>query len=107
ASVALGAWREHIPYSKSIDVEETKDGLIYCASTAGLFTYNKTNGEINVLSRLSELSDQEFASIEYDKVTGVLLIAYLNSNIDIIYPDKTIMNLPDIKLKNIVGGKSI
>jgi hypothetical protein len=107
ASVALGAWREHIPYSKSIDVEETNDGLIYCASTAGLFTYNKTNGEINVLSRLSELSDQEFASIEYDKVTGVLLIAYVNSNIDIIYPDKTIMNLPDIKLKNIVGGKSI
>jgi ligand-binding sensor domain-containing protein len=107
AKVAVGGWREHIPYSKAIDVEESNDGMIYCASSAGLFSYNKSNGEVNAFSRLTELSDLEVALIEYDRATGVLIVAYLNSNIDIIYPDKTILNLPDIKQKNIVGGKHI
>lgn len=107
ASLALGTWREHIPYNKAIDIAINNDGLIYCASSFGLFTYSNSTGELNVLSRLQELSDQQIAEIEYDKSTGVLIVAYANSNIDLIYPDKTVVNLPDIKVKNIIGGKNI
>ncbi len=106
-TVSLGGWREHTPFTKAIDVTEDKNGLVYCASKFGLFTYSKNDGELNTLSRLKELSDLEISTIEYDPLTGVLLVAYENSNIDIIYPDKNVVNLPDIKQKNIIGGKRI
>jgi hypothetical protein len=107
SNLAIGAWREHPPFNKAIEVTENNDGLIYCASKFGLFTYNKHDGEINILSRLKELSDLEIGTMRFDPVTGILLIAYQNSNIDLIYSDKTVVNIPDIKLKNIIGGKHI
>ena len=106
-TVSIGNWREHVPYNKAIEVAEDNNGLIYCATQFGVFTYSKSDGELNRLSRLKELSDQEVNTIRYDKPTGVLLIAYANSNIDMIYSDKTVVNLSDIKQKNIVGGKQI
>ena len=106
-SVSIGSWREHTPFMKGIDVAEDNKGQIYCASQFGVFTYSKNDGELNTLSRLKELSDLEVTTIRFDGLTKVLLIAYENSNIDIIFPDKNVVNLPDIKLKNIVGGKRI
>ena len=106
-SVSIGSWREHIPYVKAIDVAEDNKGSVYCASQFGVFTYSKNDGEINTLSRLKELSDIEVTQIHWDELTGVLLIAYENSNLDLIYSDKNVVNLPDIKLKNIIGGKNI
>ena len=107
SNVSIGSWREHPPYIKAIDVAEDNDGLIYCAGRFSLFTYSKETGEVNILSRLSVLSDREIATMSYDKLNGVLLIAYANSNLDIITSDKKIINIPDIKIKNIIGGKGI
>ena len=106
-NINIGSWREHTPFIKAIDVAEDYNGLVYCASQFGIFTYSKKDGELNTLSRLKELSDLEITTIRFDNLTRVMLIAYDNSNIDIIYPDKNIVNIPDIKLKNIVGGKHI
>lgn len=106
-TLSIGSWREHPPYIKGIDVAEDNKGLIYCASQFGLFTYSKNDGELNTLSRLKELSDLEIKIIRYDPLTGILLIAYENSNIDLIFSDKNVVNIPDIKQKNIVGGKRI
>ena len=106
-SIAIGEWRDHTPFNKAVDVAEGRDGTIYCANQFGLFTYSKNDGELNILSRLKELSDLEIRTIRFDQSTGVLLIAYENSNIDIIYSDKSVVNLPDIKQKNIIGGKHI
>ena len=106
-SVSIGSWREHTPYNKAIDVAEDNNGLVYCASQFGIFTYSKNNGELNTLSRLKELSDLEVSTLRFDRLTGVMLIAYDNSNIDMIFSDKNVVNLPDIKQKNIIGGKHI
>ena len=106
-NVGIGGWREHIPYNKAIEVASDESGTIYCATKFGLFTYSTISGELETLSRLSELSDQEIATIRYDRESRVFMIAYINSNIDIIYPDKSVVNLADIKQKNIIGGKQI
>ena len=106
-SVGIGQWRQHAPYNRGIQVAIDNSGLVYCASNFGLFSYDRSSGEVNIFTRLSELSDYEISTIRYDKLTGVLVIAYANSNIDILYPDNSIVNLSDIKQKNIVGGKQI
>ena len=106
-SISLGQWREHTPFVKAIDVAIDNTGLVYCATQFGVFTYSKSNGELTALSRLKELSDLELSMIKYDPVTGVVVIAYQNSNIDLIFSNKNVVNLTDIKQKNIVGGKNI
>jgi Two component regulator propeller len=97
-TLTIGSWRDHTPYN---------NGIVFCASQFGLFSYNKNNGELITISRLDQLSDLELSTIRFDNLTNVLLIAYGNSNIDLIFSDKTIVNLPDIKQKNIIGGKQI
>ena len=58
-------------------------------------------------SRLSGLSDFEISSIRYSKENRMLMIAYQSSNIDLLYDDGTVVGMPDIMMKNIVGGKGI
>jgi ligand-binding sensor domain-containing protein len=105
--IAIGQWRQHISYNKATVAAEGNNGIIYCASRAGMFSYQKDNHELTLYSHLNGLSDVEISTINFDKATGTLLIAYENSNIDLISSDKTIYNLPDIKQKNIIGGKHI
>ena len=105
--VSLGNWRMHIPYNKGIQVAEDYHGKIYCATQFGMFSYVKSTGEFDFFTTLNGLSDIELSNIRYDQSTNILMITYLNSNIDIILPNKTIINIPDIKQKSIVGGKKI
>ena len=107
STVSIGGWREHPPYVKAVDVAEDNSGLIYCAGKFSLFSYSKSTGEITILSRLNVLSDREITTIRFDQQTGVLFIVYANSNIDLIFPDKKVVNIPDIYNKNIIGGKNI
>lgn len=104
--LALGQWREHIPFNKAISVTDGP-GKVFCAVKVGMFSYSREDGEINLYSRLNGLSDYEITAVRSDPSTGVLLIAYQTSNIDLLFPDNTIINLSDIKRKNIVGGKRI
>lgn len=102
--IAIGQWREHIPYNRVISIADTPD-KIYCASLFGLYSYTKSNGELNLYSRLNALSDYEITKIRYNAEKKILFIAYQSSNIDLILSDNTIVNLSDIKRKNIIGGK--
>ena len=105
--VAIGNWRDHTPFVKVIGLCEVGN-KIYCASTYGLFSYSRDDGSLNTFTRLTGLSDFELAGIKYDPVTGLLLISYENSNIDLMrVSDHTIINIPDLKRQNIVGGKRI
>ncbi|REJ80873.1 MAG: hypothetical protein DWQ44_04580 [Bacteroidetes bacterium] len=104
--IAIGEWREHIPYNKAISITES-GSKVYCASQLGVFSYSKSDGEISLFSRLNSLSDFEVSTIRADQSSANILIAYQSSNVDILYPDMSIANLSDIKRKNIVGGKKI
>ncbi len=104
--ITIGQWREHIPFNKVIGVTETA-GIVYTASQYGVFSYSKADGEINLLTSLNGLSDFEISGIRADETTGIVLVAYQTSNIDLIFPDHSIVNLSDIKRKNIIGGKRI
>lgn len=72
----------------------------------GLFTYNKNDNSVQKLSNINGLSDVLPESIGYGEESGTVLIAYANSNIDLIQ-DKEIFNLSDIKRKQIMGNKAI
>ena len=58
------------------------------------------------MSRVNGLHETGVSAISYDEINDKLFIGYRNSNIDIIYRND-IFNVPDIKLDNIVGDKTI
>ena len=79
---------------------------IYCITDGGIFYYNKEDNSINRLSKINGLSDIQAILAAYDEQTKTLLIAYSNTNIDLLI-NNHIINISDIKRKSITGIKSI
>jgi hypothetical protein len=98
-------WREHLPYHSAIDVTGSSR-KIYCATPFSLFTVDLTSNEIERISKISGLSETGINTIKYDPVSDKLMIAYSNSNIDVI-DSKGIHNIPDLERENSSGDKNI
>jgi hypothetical protein len=103
--IAIGQWRDHLPYNQLIKVAVTPK-KIYAATPYNLFYYDLEDNSINRLTTINGLSDIGVASIAYNANYGILVVAYSNTNIDIIKPN-SIVNVSDIKSANIVGNKRI
>lgn len=104
--VPIGGWKEHLSYKSAITVAEG-NGKVYCASASGVFILNKSDNSIQRLSKVNALSDVEATILNFNPVDNKVLVAYKNSNVDIIDNAGTVTNISDIKRKNIVGNKSI
>ncbi|OFY87245.1 MAG: hypothetical protein A3F72_17250 [Bacteroidetes bacterium RIFCSPLOWO2_12_FULL_35_15] len=103
--MAIGNWRDHLSYKDGISVSEG-NGKVYCATKGGVFVFNKSDNSTDRLSKVNGLSDVEASTLSFNSYNNKLLIAYKNSNIDII-ENNIITNLSEIKRKNILGNKSI
>lgn len=100
-----GSWQDYLSYSKTYKMAAGPD-LIFCASTGGLFYYNLQDNSVAKASEMVTLSDFGIKTIAYHKTKRVLVVAYNNSNIDLISDDKVI-NLSDIKRKQLTADKTI
>ena len=103
--VAIGQWRDHLSYYKGISVAEA-DLKIYCATVSNLFCYDRSDKSITRFSKDNGISDIGISKLDYNKHNNVLVITYSNANIDLI-ENNTLINIPDIKRKNITGNKTI
>jgi len=105
ADVGIGQWRIHVPYNKAKVIED--DGVkIYCVTKGDLFSYSRADNSFERLSKISGLSGVGVSTIAYHSDKKILLVAYEDANIDLIENEK-ILNIPDIKLKPILGLKTI
>ena len=104
--LAIGQWSEHLPYIHARTLADGGD-KIFCATDDGLFAYHKDDNSLQRFSKLSGLNDFGVATIEYSMDYKTLIIAYTNSNIDLVKDDGGVFNLSDIKRKNIPGNKEI
>lgn len=98
----LGEWKDYLSYSNAIKVDASGD-KIYCATEGGLFYFDT---EDNSLNKITNLSDFGIQTIAYSSENNLLLVAYSNSNIDIL-KDRDVINLSDIKRKSITADKTI
>lgn len=105
AQVAVGQWRDHLPYNDGVQVADAGD-WIFAASGNGLFQYHKASQDVIRLSKITGLSDIGYAAISWSDENNTLVIAYNNTNLDLIQ-DGQIINIPDIKDKPILGNKVI
>ncbi len=99
-------WLDHLPYSNCKAVAEAP-GLIFAATPYSVMYYDRTDNSMNRLNKVvGGLSDIGISSIAYSSKVNALVIAYQNTNIDIV-KGSTVINIPDIKRKQILGNKTI
>lgn len=105
AQIAIGEWRDHLPYNRAIAVAEAGQ-RIYCATQYSIFYYDKNDNSIGRYSKVNGLSDIGISAMAWNDDYQTLMIAYTNANIDLIKGEQ-IVNISDIKRKQILGNKTI
>ncbi len=105
SQLANGEWRDHLAYINGIGIAAFEN-KVFCASSSGIFYYDKRDQSITKISKVNGLNDVGITSIGADTETGHLIIAYKNGGID-IFNNKDFFYLTDIKRKNILGDKQI
>ena len=89
--IAIGEWRSHLPYQRVIDVE-LADQKVYAATPYDLFVYDKTDHSLSILNKVNGLNDIGIKKISYSSAENTLLIAYSNTNIDLVKGYKALQN---------------
>ncbi len=103
---AIGSWRTHLPYDNIIDIAVV-DNMVFAATPLSIFTYNKLDNRVDRFDKVKGLNDIGISKLGYNSNTDEILVAYTNTNLDIIRMDGSIINIPDIKEKEILGNKTI
>jgi len=99
----IGQWREHLNYQGTTQV--LKGDQLYCATTTNLFSIDADN-EFERFSKITGLNDIGVQCIGWDATTQQVIIAYNNSNVDVLKAS-TVKNIGDIKRSTIAGNKTI
>lgn len=103
---AIGEWRTHMPYDRVNDVA-VADDIIYAATPYNLFTYNTLDNSIERFDKIKGLSSVGITNIDYHPELKEVLVTYSNANLDIIDIEQNVINISDIKDKDILGNKTI
>jgi hypothetical protein len=82
--IPLGAWESHFSYQSAQHILEAKN-KIFCSSYNGLFSIDPVDDKIHVFSKANGLSDTGINSMAYDSTANLLLLAYRNGNLDLLY----------------------
>ena len=108
AQAQTGDWRVHPYYvgSQITNLIDT-DNKIYYLVGNDLFCFDKATMTNEPINKRNKLNDVLITNIYYNYDKKYLVVAYLNSNIDVIRDDGTVLNLPDIKDAVLTGLKGI
>lgn len=122
AQSSVGDWKIHATwdnaYEKVIDTPtrtyfqipgvSTWDGAVgYDEKRSYLFVFDKEADEMMAYTSRNYLNDDVVSYMAYNYDKGYLLIVYINSNIDILYDDDTVYNIPFYMSSVLTADKSI
>lgn len=101
----IGAWTSHMPYQQAVQVLNTGQE-IFCITSGGVFVLNLQDSSMSVITKQDGLSGTNLKTGAYDASTKTVIVAYENTNIDLI-KGREIINIDDIFKTEITGIKSI
>lgn len=106
SQLGTGQWRMHVAAAQAIDVAYGS-GLAMAALGTGVIEYDEAAGESKIYNDQNGLSDIRVSCIIYEPGTKSFFIGYENGNIDQLYTDGSIVNIPAVKLATVPGNKRI
>ena len=99
AQMAVGEWRAHFAYHNTTQCATLGD-KVYAVSDGSLYSYTPSDTYIDIYNKATLLNDQGIRYLRRCDSENLLLIIYDNANIDLLYPDESIVNLPDYYQKS-------
>lgn len=105
-TAGYGDWQLHLPTNHPLHLADTGD-RVYVATENAFYFLDKKLNTTQVLSRRDGLNDVGVAALAYDSVTKQTVLAYRNTNIDILRPNGSVRNLNDVLRKSIQGAKNV
>ncbi len=106
SQVKVGQWVDHLSYNYTNSVAKVGNS-VYVSNGQGLAKYNAIDGSIEKMTKIDGLSDVGVQLVRKCDANDALVVIYKNTNIDVIKPDGSIINVSDIKRKSITGNKTI
>ncbi|MBR5331782.1 MAG: hypothetical protein IKV32_00575 [Muribaculaceae bacterium] len=95
AQIPVGEWNVYSVFTDVTKMLQTPD-KVYYLSGSNLYSYDKKYQETYNYTTLNKLSDKVIDNIYYNREGKYLLITYKSGNIDLLYDDGSVVNLPDI-----------
>lgn len=105
AQLPVLQWRDHLPYSKTVDVC-LGEGHVYGATHYAIIDVNTADNSVERINKVNMLSDVGISAISYDFDTHTLIAGFENGNLDLITSGMP-YNLSDIKRSSLIGDKKI
>lgn len=104
--LAVGDWQIYSSVGAPVKVIDTPE-RVYYVSGISLFCFDKETEEMEMYNKNNKLNDIEVSGIYYNYDKKYLVIVYANSNVDILYDNGKIYNIPDIKNAILTTEKGI
>ncbi len=101
--VAMNNWRVHYALSNSVGITHT-ESKVYMAGINGVVVYDSEDNSVSSLTLANGLSDYHISAIGSN--SEIVIIGYLNGNIDVIKNNTTI-NVPWLKKAQLPGSKIV
>lgn len=106
AQLAVGNWQIYSSMGDPVKVIDTGD-RVYYVSGISLFCFDKETEEMESYNKNNLLNDIDVANIYYNYDKNYLVVVYANSNIDILYDNGKVYNIPDIKNAIMTSSKTV
>lgn len=106
AQIGTGQWRMHVATRKASDVA-AGNGMVMTTVGSGLLEFDQAAGETKVYDRVNGLSDIGLTTVCYESGSASFFVGYENGNVDQILSSGSVINIPGIKLAQIIGDKRI
>ena len=94
---SMKRWKTHFSYNTVTSLDESNDKL-YCVANGTLLLLDKATEELLPQSKLTGLNGTKVIHAVYNSETQKTLIVYENGLMDILNPDESVVNMPDIFL---------
>ena len=96
AQLAPGSWKQHPVFGSVSAITETQ-GHLWWVSGGCLYQYDKEADETRSYSNGVQLSDYNIKFLRTDPQSRFIAVVYDNANIDLVSPDGSVHNFPEIK----------
>lgn len=93
----IGEWKNYKSYHNATKCV-AGGNRIYTLCDGSIFSYNTSDTEVITYDKANYLTDNDIQDIAYCSSQKVLIIAYTDANIDLLYDNDDVYNVSDYKL---------
>lgn len=102
-----GSWKVFPMAGEYFDQILDTPSKVFYLTGGSLYSYDKQADETIYYAPGERISDSGISKLYYNETAKYVMVVYSNSNVDLIYENGNLVNLPEIKDANITTGKKI